>query len=183
MKYFLGIICILGFSLTSSGQFKSIGFTAGAGYTAVNIEKAVDYSPLEEWDNFGVFIKANANFQVKDKLIIVGEAGSNRLYYWEYYWNDGYYDGYRYRAEWTSNLGIHLKKYLGSNTFLQIGPGIHIFNGGSGVVPGLVFQLGYDLSITDNISLPLVFRIESIFGNALPTSAMAGAGASYQFAR
>ena len=183
MKYLISILCILGFTLTGNSQIKSVGFTGGAGYTAVNVEKAVDYSPLEEWDNFGVFIKANVDFQVKDKLILVGEAGSNRLYYWEYYWNDGYYSGYRGRAEWTTNLGIHLKKYIGTNAFMQIGPGIHIFNDGTGVVPGLVFQLGYDLSITENISIPLVFRIESVFGNATPTSAMLGGGASYRFTR
>ncbi|MEE4116519.1 MAG: hypothetical protein V2I37_10140 [Marinilabiliaceae bacterium] len=183
MKRVFYILIFLACSLNGFGQFKAVGFSVGAGYTAVNIEEAIDYSPLEEWDNFGIMIKANAEYNIKDKFIVVGEAGSNRLYYWEYYWNDGYYNGYRWGSEWTSNLSLHIKKYIRNKAFIQAGPGVHFFNNGTGVVPGLVFQIGNDIELTHNISLPLLFRVESVFGNSSPTSLLLGAGLSYSFTR
>jgi hypothetical protein len=183
MRYYFAIILLLALSLEGVGQISSFSFSAGAGYTIVNIEKAIDYADLEDWDNIGAMIKVSADYEIKEKLMLVGEIGTNRLYYWEYYWNDGYYSGYRYRAEWTTNFGIHLKKYFNEKGFLQIGPGLHIFNDGSGVVPGLVFQLGYEIPIAGNIFLPVLFRVESVFGSSLPTSALVGAGITYRLGK
>ena len=183
MKRVLYILIILACSLNGFGQFKAVGFSVGAGYTAVDIEEAIDYSPLTDWDNFGVMIKASVEYNIKDKFIIVGEAGSNRLYYWEYSWSDGYYTGSRWGSEWTSNLSVHLKKYFWNKAFIQVGPGVHFFNDRTGIVPGLVFQLGNDIEINQDISLPLLFRMESVFGNSTPSSLLLGAGLSYSFTR
>lgn len=104
---------------------------AGAGYTIVDIEDAIDYSPLEEWDHIGIMFKAVAEYRLKPGLFLVGEFGENRLYYWEYRWSDGYYSGTRWRSEWTTNIGLSFKKLVGA-FYLQAGPAIHIFNDGSG---------------------------------------------------
>ena len=163
------------------GQFRAVGVITGAGYTVVNIERAIDYSPLTDWDHFGVILKAFGEYGLKNGLILVGEFGSNRLYYWEYSWSDGYYGGYRWRSEWTTNVGVSLKKQLGETIFFQVGPGIHVFNDGSGVVPGLLLGIGYEYALNDQFSIPAGLRIESVFGSALPTSALVSVGLRYAF--
>ncbi|RPI44399.1 MAG: hypothetical protein EHM46_02905, partial [Bacteroidetes bacterium] len=127
------------------GQFTSFGFVAGAGHTVIDIEKAISWSPLEEWDRIAIILKGSADYALGKGLSLSGEFGVNRLYYWEYRWSDGYYSGSRWRSEWTTNLGIGLRKVVGESIFLQAGAGVHIFNDGSGTVPGLVFGGGYEL--------------------------------------
>ena len=103
-----GLLCIM----LTHAQLRSVGLVVGAGYTAVDVEKAVDYSPLEEWDNIGIIIKATAEYELRPGLMLVGDFGENRLYYWEYRWNDGTYYGTRYRSEWTTNIGVSFKKLI-----------------------------------------------------------------------
>ena len=170
-----GLLC---FSI-SSAQFRSVGLVAGAGYTAVDVEKAVDYSPLEEWDNYGIIIKAVAEYELRPGLLLVGEIGENRLYYWEYRWSDGYYSGTRYRAEWTTNIGLSFKKLFRESLYVQAGPAVHIFNDGSGTVLGLVLGGGYELELGDNFVLPLGVRVEPVFGNAVPVSFFLHTGIRY----
>ena len=171
----LGLLCI---SLASA-QFRSVGVIVGAGYTAVDVEKAINYSPLEEWDNIGIIFKAVAEYELKPELFVVGEFGENRLYYWEYRWSDGYYSGTRYRSEWTTNLGISFKKVFNETLYLQAGPAIHIFNDGSGTVLGLNLGGGYQLELSDRFVLPIGFRVEPVFGNAVPISFLVHTGIRY----
>jgi len=171
---------LLSLSLAAA-QFRSAGLMVGAGYTIVDIEDAIDYSPLEEWDNIGVIIKAVVEYELKPGLLLVGELGSNRLYYWEYSWSDGYYSGTRWRSEWTSNIGISFKKMLGESFYLQAGPGVHIFNDGSGTVLGLLLGAGYELGLGNHFRVPLGFRVEPVFGNAIPVSLLLHSGIRYVF--
>ncbi len=129
----------------------------------LDLEKAIDYSPLEEWDNISVVIKVTAEYQLKEGLMLGGEFGANRLYYWEYKWSDGFYSGTRYRSEWTTNLGVHITKYFGEVWFVQGGAAVHIFNDGSGTVVGLLAATGADLTISDKLKIPLALRIEPVF--------------------
>jgi hypothetical protein len=170
-----GMLC---FSLATA-QIRSVGLIAGAGYTAVDIEDAVDWSPLEEWDNFGIIIKAVVEYELKPGLFLVGEVGENRLYYWEYRWSDGYYSGTRYRSEWTTNIGLSFKKLLGESLYVQAGPGVHIFNDGSGTVLGLVLGAGYEMEVGDRFVVPFGFRVEPVFGNAVPISLLLHTGIRY----
>ena len=162
-----------------NAQFRSAGLVAGAGYTAVNIESAIDYSPLEEWDNIGIIIKAVAEYELKPGLLLVGELGSNRLYYWEYRWTDGYYGGTRWRSEWTTNIGVSAKKMINESFYLQAGPGIHIFNDGTGTVLGVLLGAGYELGIGERLIVPLGFRTEVVFGSAIPVSLLLHSGIRY----
>ncbi|MCK5068053.1 MAG: hypothetical protein KAR16_11460 [Bacteroidales bacterium] len=170
-----GLLCL---SLASA-QLRSVGLVAGAGYTAVDIEDAVDWSPLEEWDNFGIIIKAVVEYELKPGLLLVGEVGENRLYYWEYRWSDGYYSGTRYRSEWTTNIGLSFKKLLNKSLYIQAGPGVHIFNDGSGTVLGLLLGAGYEMEVGDRFVVPLGFRVEPVFGNAVPISLLLHTGIRY----
>lgn len=162
-----------------NAQFRSIGIIAGVGHTFVDVEKAVDWYDLEEWDNVGVIIKGTGDFELKNDLILYVEIGATRLYYWEYRWSDGYYSGYRYRSEWTTNIQVHLKKYFADQWFAQLGPGIHFFNDGSGTVPGITLAGGYEIELTDELHIPLGIRIESVFGSATPTALMLNFGMTY----
>jgi hypothetical protein len=170
-----GMLCI---SLADA-QFRSVGLVAGAGYTAVDVEKAVDYSPLEEWDNIGIIIKAVAEYELKPGLLLVGEIGENRLYYWEYRWSDGYYYGTRYRSEWTTNIGLSFKKLFGESLYVQAGPAVHIFNDGTGTVLGLLLGGGYEIKVGDRLEVPLGLRVEPVFGNAVPVSILLHSGIRY----
>ena len=169
--------------LNLNAQFRSFGLTVGAGHTIVDVEEAVDWENLEEWDHIGMIIKASGEYELRPDLFAVGEVGSNRLYYWEYRWSDGYYSGNRWRSEWTTNLGISIKKYVSEAFYLQAGPSVHIFNDGSGTVFGWLAALGYDISLTDQLRIPVGFRVEPVFGNALPISLLVHTGIKYSLAR
>jgi len=180
MKYLVFMLLLFGLSLSGTAQFKSINFSMGAGYTLVNFDKAVGVDDLEEWDNIGAMIKVSVDFQLRDNLFLVGEVGTNRLYYWEYYWSDGYYSGYRFGTDWTSNLVVQLKGYLSDRIFLQSGIGLHFYNDGSGMVPGDVVQIGYEIPLNDKITIPVLVRMENVWGQGSPSLFMLGAGASYK---
>jgi len=162
----------------ATAQFRSAGLVAGAGYTIVDIENAINYSPLEEWDNIGIILKAVAEYEMKPGLILVGELGSNRLYYWEYRWSDGYYSGTRWRSEWTTNIGLSFKKMINENLYLQAGPAIHIFNSG-GTNLGFLLGAGYELEVGGRFRVPLGFRVEPVFGSAIPVSLLLHSGIRY----
>ncbi len=174
--FILAGVCIASLGMA---QFRSAGLVVGGGHTLVDIEEAIQYSPLEEWDHIGVIIKAVGEYELKPGLLLVGEIGSNRLYYWEYRWSDGYYSGTRWRSEWTTNFGISFKKMMGSSVYLQAGPGIHIFNDGSGTVLGLLLGAGYELEVGDRLLVPIGFRAEPVFGNATPISLLVHTGIRY----
>jgi hypothetical protein len=165
--------------LHSSAQFRSLGIKTGVGATIVDVAKAVEYDDLEEWDTWAVIIKAEGEYMLSEGLALGAEAGVDRLYYWEYRWSDGTYSGTRWGTEWTSNLGIHVIKYLGENFFLKGGAGIHFFFSG-GTVAGLLASAGYAIPLTDHLQLPIELRIEPVFGNATPIPVMLGVGIRYK---
>jgi hypothetical protein len=179
MKRIFLMMAGLIFLSQANAQFRSAGVVVGAGYTAVDVEKAIDWSPLEEWDNIGIILKAVAEYELKPALMLVGEFGENRLYYWEYRWSDGTYSGTRYRSEWTTNIGISFKKMVGESFYLQAGPGVHIFNDGSGTVLGVLLGAGYELEVGDSFRVPLGIRIEPVFGSAIPVSFLFNSGIRY----
>ena len=181
MKTLCAVLLSLALSSSLSGQISSVSFTTAAGYTFVNLYEAVGVDQLEDWDNLGIMFKANVDYRFRDKVLLVGEVGSNRLYYWEYYWSDGYYDGYRWSSSWTTNLGVHLKLYLMEQMFLQLGLGAYFYNNGTGVVPGDVVQLGYEIPTSGNFAIPIVIRMENVMGDGFPVSVLLGSGLTFKF--
>ena len=175
-------ILLIGLLLVSvsHAQFTSAGLVFGAGYTIVDIEDAIDYSPLEDWDHIAIIFKAVAEYQMNPGLFRVGEIGEHRLYYWEYRWTDGYYGGTRWRSEWTTNFGISVKKMMNENVFIQGGAAVHIFNSG-GTVLGLLLAAGYDIAFGDQFTVPIGIRVEPVFGSGIPISILANTGIRYNF--
>jgi len=53
-------------------------------FIQVDLHGSFMYRPPEEWDHIGVVIKAVGEYELKPELFLVGEIGSNRLYYREY---------------------------------------------------------------------------------------------------
>jgi hypothetical protein len=179
MKTLLSTMILLFSIALCSAQIRSVGLALGFGGTLVDIEKAVEWDELEEWDTWATCLKATGEYQLAGGLILGGEFGANRLYYWEYRWSDGSYSGYRYDTEWTVNLGVNLTYYLLENLYLKGGAGLHFFVSG-GTVPGLLAAAGYNIALTDKFELPLEIRIEPVFGNATPVSVMLGTGIRYR---
>ena len=174
------IFLLIPFSFSiCSGQFRNVGITIGAGGTIVDVEKAVEWEDLEEWDTWAIILKATGEYRISEGLSLGGEFGANRLYYWEYRWSDGTYSDTRYNTEWTVNLGISLIKYFGENFYAKGGAGLHFFVSG-GTVAGLLGAAGYNFNLSDKLIVPLEIRIEPIFGNSTPVPVVLGTGFRYR---
>jgi hypothetical protein len=164
MKYIITAIFFSAFIGTTSAQFRSVGFTAGAGYTVINVQKVNDPILLSDWDNFSLVFKGYAEYQLSKGNLIGLEVGRNRLYYWEY--PAPGYTWYNWRTEWTTNAVFYISKYFGERFFVQAGPGIHIFY--NGTVFGLMGSAGTSFPIGKSLSIPVTFRIEPVFGSGTP---------------
>lgn len=158
-----------------SAQFKSVGLVIGAGYTVVDVEQVLESYTLEDWDNFSILYKVFAEYQVNEKFLLGGEFGRNRLYYWEY--KVPGYSWYNWRTEWTTNLVIYASYYLGGNFFVQFGPGVHFFD--DGTVFGFLASVGTNISVTEKLQIPLIFRIEPVFGTETPIALNFATGIKY----
>ena len=180
MKRLIFIVSFILANQFTYSQLRVVGLKFGAGYTIVNIEEAINKSDLEEWDHGGAIVKFHADYKLKENLFFSGELGFNRLYYWEYNYTDGFYTGTYWNSEWTTNFSGLLKKYFAPNLSFSGGVGIHIFNDGSGVVPGIVAGIEYDKELNEATYLPINIRIESIFGNSTPTSILIGTGLKFR---
>lgn len=175
MKSFFLFLFLLALFSVVSAQFKSVGVLIGVGYTAVDVEQVLDPYGLEDWDNFSMLYKAFAEYQVSEKLLLGGEFGRNRLYYWNYRvpgysWNN-------WRTEWTTNLVIYASYFLSEKVFVQTGPGIHFFH--DGTVFGLLASVGTNISITEKLQIPLTLRIEPVFGTENPIALNLASGIKY----
>jgi len=160
-------------------QIQSAGIVLGFGGTIVDVAKAAEWDNLEEWDTWAFILKAGGEYKLSGGLILGGEFGANRLYYWEYRWSDGSYSGSRWGTEWTVNLGVNLTKYFGEKFYVRGGLGLHFFLSG-GTVPGLLGAAGYNFNISDKLIIPLELRIEPVFGNATPVPVLLGTGLKYR---
>lgn len=154
------------------------------GYTVVNVSEAMEipeFSDITEeglvdWDQFNykglvqVFIPRN-------KFMIGGEVGFNRLYRWEerYKTFDGY-DRWRWGQIWTWHLGVLIQMKVADIYYVTSGAGVYTFMNDSGTTIGFPLAIGHDLRLTDNITLPIEFRTDIIFGEATPIALGGGIG-------
>jgi hypothetical protein len=158
-----------------SGQFRSAGLIAGGGVTVVDVEKVVDPYELSDWNTYSFFIKGSAEIHAGSSGSLGIEAGTNRLYYWEY--PAPGFSWFNWRTEWTTNAVIYYVRNIGSRFFLQSGVGVHIFH--NGTVPGLLAAAGTSFSVGEKLSIPLSLRIEPIFGTATPIAVNIGTGLKF----
>ncbi|MFC1538192.1 hypothetical protein ACFL6H_02105 [Candidatus Latescibacterota bacterium] len=156
------------------------------GYTIVEVTEAMD-SPeytaanrrgLVDWDNFNY----KALIQVlTDKTETVSwgpEIGVSRLYYWEEKYDPfgDFSPQWTWGTIWTGHIGGIVRKSLPYNYYLMTGASIYYFFNGSGTTVGIPFAFGHELPISDTITVPVEFRMDVIFGNAVPIGVGGGIG-------
>jgi hypothetical protein len=165
--------------ISSSKENKlKIGVQGGAGFTIVDLAKASGYDEpiLTNWGTF--HYKFNLQALYKVGMIELGlEVGYNDLYW--YYLRIPYGDQTIYRENYVHTVNIYglLQHTMPNAIFLQAGAGIHIFDDGSTL--GLMGAAGYDIRLTDKLSIPLFLRLDVIFGDGTPIPISAGAGIRY----
>ena len=183
------ISIIIGMISVANAQYY-VNIQNNFGYTRVNVSNAMDipeYSEitdegLVEWDRFNykgllqVFKKKQGN------LLIGGELGIHRLYYWEKKFYPSIYSSARWNwgTIWTAQAGGLVKGIIASQYYVMTGGSLHLFLNGTGVTIGFPFAVGHEIRITENVTIPAEFRIDIIFGKAIPMGLGGGAGVQYQ---
>ncbi len=89
------------------------------------------------------------------------------------------FSGTRYRSEWTTNIGLSFKKIIGKNLYLQAGPAYIFLMMAAELYLGLTLGGGYEVEVGDRLVVPLGFRVEPVFGNAVPISCSCHSGIHY----
>ncbi len=174
----LSILVISLFAMITTGA-QQIGLNAIAGVTVVDVEKAME-TVLEDWDQFSYGGFVYGFYPVRDGISIGGEIGFHRLYYWEERYGTAYGTYYRWGDISTVFLGPSVKLQK-NNFYVQPGIDLRIFTNGSGVVPGILFGAGYEILLTENLTLPVGIRADVIFGSATPIPLNASIGIAYTF--
>ncbi|OGU60371.1 MAG: hypothetical protein A2V66_11490 [Ignavibacteria bacterium RBG_13_36_8] len=177
------------FFLSSSllAQTGDISLVAQAnfGYTFVDISKAVDVpeynsgtdSGLEDWDNFNFNGFAQILFNTSKTFSWGIEAGMYRIYRWlgkehpiglSPRWNGG--------AVWTFHAGPVLRWVLSKSFYFYTGADLHLFIDESSLTAGIKGAIGYEISLSKSVTMPIEFRTDVIFGNATPIAIGGGIG-------
>ena len=175
MKRFVLLIVFAVLFKISFSQFE-LSLIPKLGYDIVDIEKATGTlkyenstggTYLNSWNQFYYGTAIQGIFNNGEKVNYGGELTYNRLYYWE----EAYYTSYGTRYRWgdVSTIGLEflLKYNVTDNFYLRPSIGFHHFTDGSGTTIGLSEAAGIEINLSDNIAIPLEFRVDQIFGNAL----------------
>jgi hypothetical protein len=155
-----------------------IGVQGGAGFTIVDLAKASGYDEpiLTEWGTFHYKFNLQALYRLG--MIELGlEVGYNDLYWYYLRIPYGYQTIYRENYVHTVNIYGLLQHTMPNAIFLQGGAGIHIF--GDGSVLGLMGEVGYDIQLSERLSIPLFLRFDVIFGDGTPMPISLGGGIRY----
>jgi hypothetical protein len=173
------------FAQTSNSSFLVQG---NFGYTIVDISQAVDVpeynrltdSGLEDWDNFNFNGFGQLLFQSSKNFSWGIEAGMFRIYRWlEKEHPVGLSPRWFGGAVWTFHAGPVLRFLLTENLYFYTGAQIYYFTDESSVTGGINGAIGYDVPLSNSVSLPIEFRTDVIFGNATPICIGGGIGLKF----
>ena len=160
------------------------------GYTVVNVSEAMEipeYSEiadegLVEWDQFNYKGLLQILFIKSENLSFGPELGINRLYYWEEkHIPPMSSPRWRWGTIWTGHLGGIVSKSFAAHYYVLTGASLHVFLNGTGVTIGLPFAIGHELPISEDFTIPIEFRVDVIFGNAIPIGLGGGIGLKFNF--
>jgi hypothetical protein len=154
MKTFISFIAAFLLLQSVNAQFKSVGVLAGGGITIVDVSKVLEPYELSDWNTYSMTFKGFAEYGLSGDQAIGLEAGSNRLYYWEY--PAPGYSWFNWRTEWTTNVIAYFVKNFSSRFYLQSGVGVHIFH--DGTVAGLMAGGGAQFYLTEKFVIPVFLR-------------------------
>ena len=157
------------------------------GYTIVDVGQAMEVQEfsditkegLVDWDQFNYKGLVQLFFN-RDKMLVGGEVGFNRLYRWEEtYIPSGSYNNtqyYRWGTIWTWHIGALIQLNFANQYYLTTGTGVYTFMNGTGVTVGFPLAVGHIIKLNDKISLPIEFRTDIIFGSGTPITLGGGIG-------
>jgi len=177
------ISIFLMFSIIGHAQkSKEISLSVYPGYTLVDFEKALDYSDeyLEDWGEIYLGAALRGFLHLSSRLQIGAEVTWQQLYYAYYRLPYGPSPVYREFNVTAVSLMALSRYYLNDRFFIVGGAGVHIFN--DGVSPSVCLEPGYMIEAGNNLTIPVSFRINPIFGSGTPIPFSVGAGVSYNFA-
>jgi len=178
------ITIFLMFSIIGQAQkSKEISLSVYPGYTLVDFEEALDYSDeyLEDWGKIYLGAALRGFLQLRSRLQLGAEVAWQQLYYAYYRLPYGPSPPvYREFNVTTVSLMALSRYYLNNRFFIVGGAGVHIFN--DGVSPSVCLEPGYMIEAGNNLTIPVSFRINPVFGSGTPILFSVGAGVSYNFA-
>lgn len=168
----------------------SVNLQNNFGYTIVDVSQAIGipkYSHitdegLVDWNQFNYKGLVQILFNRSEDISLGLELGFHRLYYWEEkYIPSGLSPRWRWGTIWTMQLGALVRRTIVSHYYVMAGSGLHIFLNGSGATIGFPLAIGHELPISEAFTIPIEFRIDIIFGKAIPISLGGGVGLKFNF--
>ena len=164
----------------------SVNLQNNFGYTIVNVSEAMEIPDerLVDWNQFNYKGLIQILFNKSKNVSFGSEIGFNRLYYWEEkYIPLGLSPRWRWGTIWTGHLGGLVRLNFASHYYVLTGASLHFFFNGSGATIGIPLAIGHELPISKVFTIPIEFRIDVIFGNAVPIGLGGGVGLKYTFSR
>ncbi|MFC1509281.1 hypothetical protein ACFL60_06305 [Candidatus Omnitrophota bacterium] len=192
MKKTVFFLLSLAFFTSETPADMRINFQNNFGYTIVDVGDAMDIpdynestgSGLVDWDQFNYKGLIQLLFDKSENVVWGPEIGINRLYYWEKKYKPFLFDPRWYwDTIWTGHIGGIICKSFAENYYVLTGASLHIFFNESGATVGLPFAVGHELPISDTFTIPIEFRVDVIFGSAVPIAIGGGVGLKYKFGK
>lgn len=172
-----------------TGKELRINFQNNFGYTIVNVGEAMEipeYSEITDeglvsWNQFNYKGLLQFWFVKNDQVSLGPELGINRLYYWEEkYIPQGSSPRWRWGTIWTAQAGFQFRRTLATHYYISTGTNVHLFLNGTGITLGIPLSLGHELPISKDFTIPIEFRIDIIFGDAVPIALGGGVGLKFR---
>lgn len=168
MKKLLTLLCGLLLVSYSYAQ-KQLDITVGAGYTLIDIEKLVEEdevsgSSANDWDQFSIGLSAQYFFLETSSFTLGAEAMYQHLYWYEARIPFG---STPFNREYTvTAFRLTPIARFGSEGFaFDVGP---TFNINNGFELGVMMSGNYYIAVTDNVDIPIKFRLDAINGSVVP---------------
>lgn len=148
------------------------------GTNILDVEQSEEYE-LEDWNTYSNETLIEFTRISENGLILGGEFGAHRLYYWE---RRDSYTGYFYWATlWTYHLGGLVGYTPNEKLSFKTGLNFRYYGDGSGIAVAIVpIFADYGIRLTDRLSLPVGVRTDAIFANAFTFSLNISVGLRYQ---
>jgi len=192
MRILAFFLLSLAFFTTKALADMSVNLQNNFGYTIVNVSEAMEIPEhsdisgegLVDWNQFNYKGLIQILFHKSENVSFGPEIGFNRLYYWEEkYIPTGFSERWRWGTIWTGHLGGLIRLSFASHYYVLTGASIHYFFNGSGTTIGIPLAIGHELPISQVFTIPIEFRMNVIFGNAVPICIGGGAGLKYTFSK
>ena len=178
------------FSLNA--QFK-LNLHNSWGYNLVNIEEATGSPKFDEslpsgtrqltdYNQFYYNGEVQLLKPISQSMDIGLAVGFNRLYYWEERYRNLFDTGFNFDfgTIWTFEVSGMANFYWG-DWFGTTSFGFHSFQDGSGSTAGLSAGTGRIITLGESLSLPIVFKVDTVFGDGTTIAPNLGFGLQWTF--